>query len=895
MGAHVTFDSTTKIIQVDTAPVDGIVHIDVKTDIYSDGKEDWKSDNLLNKFEFPVAAVGGDPLPGSKSLGSTFFLEYGWIIRPYEASHTLAINGNMYARDGSNPYANTVGSYNVQIIQSVSNLVDSTVQQLSEIEYGTYQGAVWIDVLSTNSGSNYPVGNVEYPVNNLEDALLIIADRGFIVLQVIGNLTTDDITHNISDLHLIGVSHINSVLTIGPNTICDRTRFSQFDMTGTLDGDSEIRDCIVRDLEYFNGHVHNSLLVGTVKLRGSKNANIDNCSVLDILDPPTIDAGGSGQNLMMPNFTGRLLIDNLTGDSQLGIGIAQGDVIINDTCTSGVIALSGSGEVFNNASPGCYVIDKVVNGTDMQNLQRIVESLRPHHTGTGNVIYWGPDTGNDVYDGAHPDRAFKTWARVDAEIIDNNHDIVMLVPDASTGNTNITEAITVSKNYVFIRGPGRDVNFVQDSATATISVTGNGVELSGFRITNHSGLGVHSTAAFTMLDNIWLESCQNGAHFTEGYPIVQNTKVHKAQGYALRFEGDISNGEITNVTCGSTTGNAIEVDTSIIYGGIKMKDSVITQSQGYGVTLSATTHKFIIFSDCTIVNNNLGDVYDLGIDNTDGSEFGREIPQLKLLEHCIYLDTELVSGGDGSQRNPFGDISDAIDEAERLNIHHLVISSSIDIDRNIKNFIITGIGTPTVDTGGFSLDGCEFNRCTMRGSYTGTIIAQESHLSETFTLNGTFEKCSLSSTFIIPDQGYTIIMNCSTVVADLVLPTIDLGGLSGTASLIVSGQRGGLKLINSNQATDSAKLNMATGNVLIDSTCTAGTIVVSGIGTLVDNSIGKFVIDAMIDSVDIHDLHAASFNKRDNIANTITIYEEDEVTPRNVFDTNADLSVITPQ
>lgn len=133
MGVRVTFDPTTKIIQVTEAPVGGVVNLDVKVDLYSDGKEDWRASASLFKYRFPIRAVGGDPLPGSKALGSTFFLAPGWTIRPYEADHRLIVNGNLYVEDGSSPYTTTVGTYNVLIEAEVSSLVDATVVQFHEI------------------------------------------------------------------------------------------------------------------------------------------------------------------------------------------------------------------------------------------------------------------------------------------------------------------------------------------------------------------------------------------------------------------------------------------------------------------------------------------------------------------------------------------------------------------------------------------------------------------------------------------------------------------------------------------------------------------------------------------------------------------------------------------
>jgi hypothetical protein len=144
MAAKVSFDPVTKIITVTEPPdIEGFVDLDVKIDLYSDGKEDWKNDANLNKYRFFMRAVGGDALPGSKQLGSTFFLRYGWKIRPYEASHTLRISGNLYAEDGSTPILPTLGTYTVLVVSSVSSLVDSTSQQTPQ----DIAGAVWDEAL----------------------------------------------------------------------------------------------------------------------------------------------------------------------------------------------------------------------------------------------------------------------------------------------------------------------------------------------------------------------------------------------------------------------------------------------------------------------------------------------------------------------------------------------------------------------------------------------------------------------------------------------------------------------------------------------------------------------------------------------------------------------------
>lgn len=125
MGVKVDFLPSTRVIQVTAAPdLSGNVDIDFQTDVYSDGKEDWQLTGTLTGMNFPVRVVGGEPISAELSLGATYFLQYGWRIRPYEADHTLLIDGNIYTEEGDTPYLATTGSWNVQVLNQRSNLID---------------------------------------------------------------------------------------------------------------------------------------------------------------------------------------------------------------------------------------------------------------------------------------------------------------------------------------------------------------------------------------------------------------------------------------------------------------------------------------------------------------------------------------------------------------------------------------------------------------------------------------------------------------------------------------------------------------------------------------------------------------------------------------------------
>ena len=359
MGAKVTFNEITKIIEVDEAPdVDGEVFIDVKTDLYSDGKEDWVANENLRKFRFPISAVGGNPLPGEKALGSTFFLASDWKIRPYNASHRLTINGNLYAEDGSDPFLDTIGTHTVRIMQQVSSLVDSTVAQLEEIEYASFGGGITVDVTSPYSGTNYPVGTAQAPVNNITDAHTIAVDRGFSTFYIIGDITITELL-DLEGHVFVGESMTKSTIVIDAATQVSKCEFYDAHIQGTLDGENKTQNCLITNLNYLNGVIEQCMLgPGTITLGGSATAHFLDCwSGVPGTSTPIIDMGGSGQSLGLRNYNGGIALKNKSGIEAVSIDLNSGQVILENTVTNGDIVIRGVGKLTDN-SVGANVLDE---------------------------------------------------------------------------------------------------------------------------------------------------------------------------------------------------------------------------------------------------------------------------------------------------------------------------------------------------------------------------------------------------------------------------------------------------------------------------------------------------------------------------------------------------------
>lgn len=118
----VTFDGIHKIIYI----AEGESTIDVQDDIYSAWKE-WVQVADNAKYIQALSAVGGDPITDTQFLGTTYFLENGWRIRPYDADdpYLLAIDGNIFTREpGQSP---VLPAMNSSVTFNRSNLVDLLV------------------------------------------------------------------------------------------------------------------------------------------------------------------------------------------------------------------------------------------------------------------------------------------------------------------------------------------------------------------------------------------------------------------------------------------------------------------------------------------------------------------------------------------------------------------------------------------------------------------------------------------------------------------------------------------------------------------------------------------------------------------------------------------------
>ena len=331
----------------------------------------------------------------------------------------VILSGLTYARviEILDPYTVTFenGTYAVNLIGANSNVADKTnVNFVSvrpqnsaglittiAIENGEFGGRITIDPDSPNSGTVYPTGTQRKAVNNVQDAVAIAHFRGFDELFFQRSMSIglgDDITN----FKVTGRHPIQVIIDFMPDALTNGVTVKNCTLMGTLDGDTILDQCLITDLDYVNGFlVECTLGAGTIKLGGNNKASFNRC-ISDVAGnaTPIIDLGGSGQSLIMRNYSGGIKWINRTGNDPVSMDLASGQVKLDSTFQGGDdVRIAGSGRIKNEGSNVNYDDSGLISGTVTIGSQGfVVVDLASTFTGTTYPVGTIPYPVNNIDD-----------------------------------------------------------------------------------------------------------------------------------------------------------------------------------------------------------------------------------------------------------------------------------------------------------------------------------------------------------------------------------------------------------------------------------------------------------------------------------------------------------------
>lgn len=325
-----------------------------------------------------------------------------YLPKTHEHNTEVTLAGLTFARviEILPPYSITFedGQYAVNLVGANSNVADKVnVNQVSvrsansaglisspDIEYSSFNGGVTINTATGISGTTYPIGTERQPVDNLTDAILIDNYRGFGKFYVQSDMTLDS-GSDISNKIIEGKSHTDTQIIFDTNANTQNIIVNKADVSGVLDGGTTLENCLVGDLVFFNGHIHDSGLYGTIYLDGNEAAVMDNCITIDQSTIPEIDLGETGQSLSMPNYSGMITLSNCSdATANIGIGLNAGVVILDSTITAGNFIISGTGLLVNNSTSTTTLnTDGLINSEEIS--QAVWDESMADHIETGTA------------------------------------------------------------------------------------------------------------------------------------------------------------------------------------------------------------------------------------------------------------------------------------------------------------------------------------------------------------------------------------------------------------------------------------------------------------------------------------------------------------------------------
>lgn len=348
----ISFDGPNLLITLDS----GVTQVDV-SDIYSAWKQ-WMLAGDNSKYLPAFRTVGGDPLSSIINAGAYYFLrnDYGWRVKPPEEDITIYLTGNLAVQDTLLPaFIPTIGAYTAAVLGLQPVTQGVTPAMKSQLEHVSFEGAVSVDLANgiplTVSGitsTGFPIGSPKAPVDNFGEAKTIADSRGLTTIRVVGNATLDS-GDDLSGFKVVGQNASRTALTVNPASDTLGMEVRDAYITGTLDGVTIIRECMIGDLTYFNGFLFQCQLSGAIVLGNGAQANILQCySGRQTPDIPQIDFGGAGQSLSLRGYYGAVYLTNKTGPESATIDLAAGEVRVDlSTVTNGTLTVRGDGKVID--------------------------------------------------------------------------------------------------------------------------------------------------------------------------------------------------------------------------------------------------------------------------------------------------------------------------------------------------------------------------------------------------------------------------------------------------------------------------------------------------------------------------------------------------------------------
>lgn len=304
-----------------------------------------------------------------------------------------------------------------------------------------------------------------------------------------------------------------------------------------------------------------------------------------------------------------------------------------------LVAVDALGVPMDAIEPTAYVTvntqassSPTIANLEITRLKYLIESLRSTHQGFGSMIFLDPVDGDDALLGDMPETAVATFAQAQALATDGAGDVIVLLA-SSAGTVTLAESITITKEDLHLRGPGRGFQ-IQPASGVPITIDANNCSLSGFIVRAPAA----STATdcivvngkFTRMEKLYVVGTETGTgigvHFRGGdYHELHGMEIEKCGGDGVKLtDAGLASGAPREVTISKGTiylngGHGVNLtgNPGTTTRLNRIRSCTINMNGGSGINIGADVAHTFIAPDVDIFNNTAGEVADAGVDTDD--------------------------------------------------------------------------------------------------------------------------------------------------------------------------------------------------------------------------------------------------------------------------------------
>lgn len=287
-------------------------------------------------------------------------------------------------------------SYGVNVVGGNSNIADVTnpnnvsvrsansagLQDAQSLQAASFLGHVSLDVINGVSGTTFPRGTQQTPVNNLIDAKQICEDRGLSQILVVNDFTLNGGT-DLTAGFVFYAEKKDIIITIDTSADVSNCTFKDLSVTGVLDNNNLFTRCEVFDATHLDAALINCGIRGTLTLGGGGTSELVNC-YSDVAgggagQTPSIDMGGTGNSLLLRDWSGGLELINYGGGGDISLDYDSGRLLVDSTVTAGDVYVRGICAIDDQSTGTATVHDQTLT----VQVDEIPNRIIPH--------IWGSD------------------------------------------------------------------------------------------------------------------------------------------------------------------------------------------------------------------------------------------------------------------------------------------------------------------------------------------------------------------------------------------------------------------------------------------------------------------------------------------------------------------------